>query len=262
MIQRRRQLRNELRQAPQSGPWQAPPELLRSVPRPARLTGAGKIVAGFAVFLAAAALASGVLLYAFATRDQARNARRASEGVSTQAEVYRLSRTGGDHPERVVRYRYTAGGRVYNGRVSMGLRESADLEVGSPLTVQYLPDDPGRSWLPGRLGGVPVWTIAVVPPPLACWSFLIAALLRRQRRLLREGHVAGGRVVEVKRVHTGHHSGYRMVYEYTTLSGAVCTRRLDVSHKPLPAGSALAVIYDPDRPQRSAPYPFPLVTVR
>jgi hypothetical protein len=238
--------------------WQAPLELLCSVPRPVCLTAAGKVVTVLAVMLAAGALSSGVLLYTAATRDQARAARLESEAVTTQAEVVRLGLTRGDHPRRLLTYRYTVDGRFFQGRTTLRSSDRRPFEIGSPLTIRYQNSNPKVSWTPGGLGGVPVWTVAIVPPSLLFPACVLAFLIRKQRWLASEGRVARGRITETRRVHTGEHRGYRVFYEFTDLSGATRTGRFDKNKKPLPVGSALTVVYDPNSPRRSAPYPFAL----
>lgn len=242
-----------------AGEWHAPPELLRSVPRPVCLTAAGKAVAVVAVMLAAGALASGVLLFTGARRDQARAARLEREAITTQAEVIRLGRTRGEHPRRVLTYRYSVDGHVFQGRTTLRPGDRRLFEIGSPLTVRYQSSNPKVSWTPGGLGGVPVWTVAVVPPSLLFPAWMLGFLIRKQRWLASEGRVARGSITQTRRVHTGHHSAYRVSYEFTDLSGATHPGRYDKNRRPLPVGAALVVVYDPNSPRRSAPYPFSLV---
>lgn len=212
-----------------------------------------------AVVLAAGAVVSGVLLFVGARRDQARAARLEGEAVTTQAEVIRLGLTRGDHPRRVLTYRYTVDGRALQGRTTLRPSDRRFFEIGSPLTVRYQRSSPRVSWTPGGLGGVPVWTIAVVPPSLLFPAWLIGFLIRRQRWLASEGRVARGWITQTRRVHTGHHSGYKVYYQFTELSGATHPGRYDKNKRPLPVGSLLTVVYDPNNPRRSAPYPFSLV---
>jgi len=228
---------------------QIPAELMRSSPRPVRLTGGGRAVATLALALAAGAAFSGPWLYALA-EDSAERRREAA--VSTTAEVVRVDR------ERFT-YSYAAAGRVYQGRARYRRRSPP----GNGVVVHYRPSDPARSWLAGREPqGLPFWLVPVAPAGLALAALALGFALRRQRALLSEGYAALARVTEARRVRTGTHSGsgYRVDYEFRTLSGASRSGHFDDSKKP-PPGSLLIILYDPDQPRRQARYPLSLVRI-
>ncbi len=226
-----------------------------SLPRDVRLTAAGAVVAMLAVILAAGSLASGVLLYVFSTRDQARNRQYERDARTAEAEVIRIVRHGGEHPWREAIYRYAVSGREYEGRAGA----AKSVEAGSRIPVRYLASEPERSWLPGQLGGVPVWLVAAVPPPLAIGALAIARAVRRQRRLLAGGRIAEARITGSRRVRRGEHTGYRITYEFRTLSGALRTGSYERSRRPLETGGTVTIVYDPDEPRRSALYPLNFV---
>jgi hypothetical protein len=62
-----------------------------------------------------------------------------------------------------------------------------------------------------------------------------------------------------KKVRHQHGSYYQVSYEFRTMSGAMRSGRYD-SHKGPPAsGTTIQVVYNPDRPEHSMPYPLGLV---
>jgi hypothetical protein len=164
-------------QAPVSG---IPSELVSSRPRPVRLTSAGRLVAGIGTLLPVAALLSGCLLYALATR--------------------------GDGPR-----------------------------------------------------GVPYWASPVVAIGLALSALARLYTLRRQWMLLSEGRGALARVTRSKKVRSRHGPRYVVYYEFRLMSGAVSSGHDTSTKSPPLDGTTICVVYDPDRPNRSARYPLALV---
>lgn len=242
--------------------WTAglPPELMRSAPRPVRLTLAGRVLAGIALLLSLAAPVAGVFLYDAAQRDRARLERMRREAVAAEAEVIQTGFTRDQQRRRWILYQYRVGDRLYRGRVTLRRGPVQGVEPGSRLKIGYLPEEPSRSWLPGREpSGLPVWVALVVP--LSVWSSApwLAWAIRRQWRLLAEGRAALGSVTRIERVRgTGGVS--RLHYEFPLLSGARGAGFFDSSSRRVPAaGAPVVVVYDPDNPRRNARYPFSLV---
>ncbi len=246
---------------PEAHAWQAPPELMRAV-REVRKTGAGKLVAGIAVALAAGAVVGGAWLYALAGRDADFRVRIDREAIPARAEVLELRRTRGDDPKHIIRYRYTAGGQVYTGSTNVNGAYWRSLQLGSRIPIRYFPSQPEESWVRGyEPAGVPRWAAALAAAACAVSAALIRHILGRHRALLEHGRAALAQVTRVRKVSTGESKGYRVYYDYTVLSGARRTGRYHVSRKPPAVGSTLTVIYDRDEPQRSAPYPLKLWSV-
>jgi hypothetical protein len=108
----------------------------------------------------------------------------------------------------------------------------------------------------------------LVVAPLALMGGAAAGLgllftIRRQRRLLSEGQAAIARVMKstTRRRGNGHgtHTVHRVVYEFQLRPGGVRTGRFETQKTAPPIGGEFVVLYDPDRPERSARYPLPLV---
>ncbi len=243
--------------------WQAPAELLRSVPRETRFTAAGKTLAGIATALVLGAVFGGVGLYVAATRDAARFHQLESQSVLTAAEVVGFGPTHGDDRRRVITYQYSHLGQTHTGRVDMRRERWRTLRVGSQIVVRYVPANPGISWLRGyEPKGVPLWAAVVFPACALLVAWLIAHSLHRQRGLLAEGRPAPAQVTQAKKVQTNKSRAFRVSYEFKILSGATRTGYFDVQKDPPPTGSTFTVLYHPEEPKRNARYPLSLVRTR
>jgi hypothetical protein len=245
---------------PQTQVSEIPPELVSSRPRPVRLTGTGRLVAGIGVLLPVAALMSGFWLQEQAVRGRALREAVDEQGISAQAVVTELTRMRGKQSRYFVRYRYVAGERLYQRRASVGRGYWANLRQGSPIVVRYLPSRPEQSWIRGyEPRGVPFWAGPVVALSLALFALAPWYTLRWQRMLLTEGRGALAQVTRSKKVRSQHGPHYVVSYEFRLLSGSVRSGRYSSTKSPPPDGATICVLYDPDRPNRSAPYPLTLV---
>jgi hypothetical protein len=244
-------------QAPVS---EIPPELVSARPRPVRLTGTGRLVAGIGVLLPVAALMSGFWLHDQAVRDRALREAVDEQGIVAQAVVTELTRTLGKQSRYFVRYRYFAGERFYMRRASVGRAYWTGLRQDSRLLVRYLPSRPEQSWISGyEPRGVPFWAGPVVAVGLALLACVPWYALRRQRMLLTEGNGALAQVTRSKKVRSQHGTHYVVYYEFRLMSGAASSGRYTSTKSPPPDGTTICVVYDPDRPNRSARYPLTLV---
>jgi hypothetical protein len=81
--------------------------------------------------------------------------------------------------------------------------------------------------------------------------------VRRERQLLENGRPAAA-IVTGQRKHRSSEGGTHrsITYEFRLLSGASGKGTSSTSSKPPAIGSVICVVYDPDRPRRSKPYPF------
>jgi hypothetical protein len=245
---------------PQAPLSEIPSELVSSRPRPVRLTGTGRLVAGIGALLPVAALLSGFWLQEQSVRDRALRQEVDNQGIVAQAVVTELTRTRGKDSRYFVHYRYFASERLYQGRASVGRGYWTSLREGSLLTVRYLPSRPEQSWIRGyEPRGVPHWAGPVVALSLALLTCAPWYALRRQRMLLAEGRGALAQVTRAKKVRSQHGAHYVVYYEFRLMSGAVASGRYTSRRSPPPVGMTICVVYDPDRPNRSAPYPLTLV---
>ena len=235
------------------------PALPDSRPRPVRLTGTGWFMAVFGMLLLVGAPVAGLSLHALAVRERALREAIDTEGVRASAVVSALTRTQGDKPRFYVVYRYEAAGRSHQGRVNVSRSYWNQLRVGSSFTVRYLPAEPGRSWVRGFEPGTPFWA-----GPLAALSMAVAGMLpwlaiRRQWMLLAEGRPAQAQVTLSKKVRHQHGMKYQVGYEFRLMSGATRSGRYESQKSPPANGTTIQVVYNPDRPEHSMPYPLALV---
>lgn len=237
-----------------------PDELQGSLPRHVRLTGWGIALAVLTVVMAAAAVAAAILLSILHQHQDRQRQIRQRDAVAIQAEVVNVRLQGGDHPRRIVTYRYEVDGRLYGGTVSFGRRERLDITEGRLIPVAYVPAEPHTSWMVGREPKLfPLILIPLLSVGLLAGAAGMALGLRRQWILLSEGRPALATVLDHKKVHRDKHNVYRITYEFHTLDGARKTGAFDVGSKPPAVGTILPIIYHRDNPGRAAKYPFALV---
>jgi hypothetical protein len=83
--------------------------------------------------------------------------------------------------------------------------------------------------------------------------------IRRQWMLLAEGRPAQAQVTVFKKVRHQHGTQYQVSYEFRTMSGATRSGRYTSQKSPPASGTTIQVVYNPDRPEHSMPYPLALV---
>jgi hypothetical protein len=240
--------------------YSPPTELSRSAPRDLRLTHRGRVLIVLAWLIASAAVPCGALLYRVARQDFDAAAAFDEHAVSTTAVVDRLWRKKGDGNPTFAAFHFDAGGSRIAGEVRMRKAAWQELQVGAALPVRYLPDDPRHWRIAGaRPGGLPFWVAYLIPVVMITVSLACAAEVRRQRVLLAEGRVAPGRITAIKKHHGAHGAAHNEIaYEFPLLGGGTATGRASASKSSV-VGATISVLYDPDRPGRNRPYPFPLV---
>ena len=239
-----------------------PPGLERSRPREVRLTAAGKAMVMAAVLFFAGAVFAGVALQQLGRRQLAAQRVMVEDGIDVTGEVTRLWRGSDDSKQPWVAYRFEADGRAYEGRAKISLSKWRSLTVAAGLPIRYVPAAPEQSVLAGRLPRVmPLWLPYLIAIAIAAIGWLCLFALRRERRLLMEGRPAPAVVIKHVKHHSQHGTMVTTTYEFPLLNGAIATGKSGTSRKPLPIGSVICVVYDPDWPKRSKPYPMPLVRV-
>ena len=133
--------------------------------------------------------------------------------------------------------------------------------VRRTITAQR-PSEPGRSWLQGYgPREQPVWAAAILPTAGVPGALLIVFLLRRQKRLLKEGRAVMARVISTEKT-SKYEDSWRVTYSWTLLNGAVRKAHLSRTAKPAGSASFVPVVYDPDQPERHSVYPLSLVRLR
>ena len=239
-----------------------PPELERSAPRDVQLTGGGRALIVAAWLLVGAAIPAGGALYFEAWRDATAAADMDRRGVSAPAVVDRLWRKSGDGKPAFAAFHFDVNGARIDGQSRLQLSAWRELRQGSTVRVRYLPENPHRFVVDGaRQSRMPFVLSYIISSLLAGLGLLCAAAVRAQRRLLSEGRPARAVVTQVQKHHSSHGTSHRsMGYEFPTLAGTTVKGKAAIG-KPPEVGTAICVVYDPERPGRNRPYPFPLVTV-
>lgn len=237
-----------------------PPELLRSPPRDVMLTAGGRALSVVSLVLFAAALIVGIGIYREASRQAELQRTFDRDSASVVAAVTRLWRRSDD---RWVAYRFDVEGREYVGQQKIRSSWWRTLQSGSSIGIRYLPGDPSHNVVAGaERGALPMFLAFLLPAAMCTIAVLCQVLLNSQRRLLMEGRPAPALVTAVVTHNTSHGGSHRSIkYTFPLLSGAIATGKSEAPRKTPAVGSVLCVVYDADRPNRSRPYPFPLVKV-
>ena len=237
--------------------WTPPEGLNRSWPRPTALTGRGIAMYAMSALFVVGGVIGGVLIARQIRGQQAQERLIRAEGRETGGVVTRLWRGGGKSDEHRVAYRFTVDGRDRTGRATIGSGYWSSLRDGSPIAVRYLPSNPAHCY---PSASPPEPTPAFVPF-LFGGVFIVCGVLmplkvRRQRHLLEDGRPAPAVVTRMRRWRTQHGAHNVVYYQFALPEGGVCKGRCNVEGKVLPKDSVICILYDPDNPRRSAPYPL------
>jgi hypothetical protein len=242
--------------------WVAPDRLDRSRPRFVKLTGRGRALVFFSVFLSLGGLGVAIGLNGIAARQSAEAALLSREGTIAEGKVYRTSRIRNERNQVLIDYSFIAGGRRYRKEIKVSGREWQRLTAGSPIAVRYARGRPELNY-PLGLGPerVPEW----LPGPIAVLLFLCGLFmlypLRKQKHLLEYGRVTDGTVTRHGKVTKSSHGreiGTQYFYEFRLISGALREGKA-IARVPPAIGSRIAILYDAEEARKNAPYPLPLV---
>jgi hypothetical protein len=236
--------------------WTPPDGLERSRPREVRLTAAGRGLVFAVVALWLAAVGAWIGLQLVIARGASESRLFRAEAVDAQAEVTRLWRAGDNKRKYRVAYRFEASGRIHERQARVSASTWRALEVGGPLAIRYVPSRPELSFARGDGPDVPPFFLPyVLAGVLGVGACLMPLPLIAQRRLLAEGRPARGQVTR----HTRDQHGTKVHYEFRTLAGSRASGKAGPVRKPAAVGSAVCVLYEPDRPGSNMLYPTSLV---
>ena len=230
-----------------------------TVPRDVRLTANGRALVVLAIVFVAAAIAAAIVLPLVRMHQQATRDRVDREAVAADATITRITPMKGEHPRRVIAFRYTAADGVHESTVRLDEEDERDAVEGGRLRIFYRSSRPAQSWLPGDEPPVlPLWLVPLIPVVPLLVAALIAWRVRRDCVLLAEGRFAPARVISTNKVSRSHHHAYQVKYEFTTLSGATVTASTERG-RPLPADMTnVTIVYHRENPRWNAIYPLPL----
>lgn len=236
--------------------WKRPGELAGSGPRETRLApgGVALTILSFLMF------AGGIAIYVFLSRQLAReSAERAAldaGSIEVQATITRHWRADDKDHTPMIAYQFEHQGHLYHGTSSTPDKRWENLDVGSPISIRFVPDRPEVShpsdW---QVEVMPRWMPAGMGALLAVFGLLPRLLIRRQRGLLRDGRAAPARVTGHRRIK----QGYALLYEFALPEGGTRKGRGGQTRHPPEVGSVITILYDPENPKRNAPYPLEMV---
>jgi hypothetical protein len=231
------------------------------VPRDVRLTAGGKFVYIVAVVLLVASVVAGVVLRVRGVQENDERQQLIERGAGVDAQIVKLWRTSNEQKQPWVAYRFTVDGRDHQGQARVSLTKWRTLEVGAVLPIRYVPERPDLSAPDGiERRALPLWVPFLAATPLVLGGLVCLYVVRRERQLLENGRPAPAIVTGHHKHHSSHGGTHRSItYEFRQLSGAPAKGKSSTSSKPPAIGSVICVVYDPDRPRRSKPYPFQLV---
>ena len=238
--------------------WKPPEGLDRSWPRRTALTRPGIRLCVFSAVFLAGGLIGVVAGARQSRRGQVEANRMRAEGRDTEGVVTRMWLGGQDYTICSLEYRFTVDGRVYRGSADVEKGFWHSLGVGMPLAVRYLPSAPAHNYPSAHPPYSAVWAATLLFGFMAALGAGPPFKLRRERRLLENGRPAPALVTRLRKRRCTQ-PGYTLYYEFALLEGGVCQGRCRVDRKPMPEGSVICILYDPDDPCRSAPYPLSLV---
>lgn len=239
-----------------------PEELIRSTPREIELTVSGKLIVGLAFFLVVAGIGGGAFLYDKANGGAVRARNLQLEGNTTQGEITRVRGPAGKRRNVIVSYRYFVDGQPYDNNRTLSLAYRRRFQTGQFVSVRYLPSDPGFNSLEEfRPDTTPAWAAAALPIALSAIAGIIVLVLRKQSRYLSEGRPAIAKVYKIEKRWTGRHRTNRVHYEYSEIGGNPQTGYYSKRWSPPQPGKEFIVLYLPDSPHRSVPYPLGFVRV-
>jgi hypothetical protein len=213
------------------------------------------------VFLLLPGLVFGILGLSLAISD----ARFASDGTTVQGIVLSKdirSATNSTGTSHSVRYRFTLpDGRAFEGSNLVDVRDWERLEEGGPIAIDYLASDPSSNRTASS--GSPVWEVLLLglaTAALLAGGYLVlrgTRTLMEDRRLLRVGVRARATIgaIEPTNIWINRRVQWEIAYRYLDVVGHAHERQSwtmpELQAKEFSRGSHGAILYDPERPERS-----------
>jgi len=235
--------------------WTPPDGLGCSGPRPVSLTWRGNTLIALTLVFVIGAPALGIYLGGVGRRQTEEQRRLRDEGRPADASVTRAWIANTRERQHWIAYRFEYGGRIYTHSVLASTKIWQSFPKGSTIAVRFVPSQPTISHpIAWDARPLPFWFAYLIAGIVAAPALLMPIPLRRQIRLLAEGHSAPGRVTRVKKTN----KAIVVRYEFSLPSSAMVQGRANAS-KPPAEGAPLCVLYDAENPRRNAIYPLSLV---
>ena len=229
--------------------WTPPRELTRALPRETRILGLGRLQAilGWGMLLGAA-----VFFLAVRTEGQHQAARiemLRTQGRETDSRITSLWRRGKSSTPMVA-YAFTVNGARISGDSEAPRSLWLRMRVADHLPVRFVPSNPAVNH-PTEWAEVanPAWLPFLLPALFVPLGIFVLRSLKQQRRLVAEGMPAAGAITGCYRTK----NGWLAHYQFRTKDGAVVRGRSQVYSK-FAEGTAVCVLYLPEKPQKSQLY--------
>jgi hypothetical protein len=166
------------------------------------------------------------------------------------ATVTNFSAGRGGHA--TVSYTFTLHGAVYTGSAELPHRSAPVFDKSDQIVIRYLPSDPSinhpETWEWSGIMDMDAMLVGIFLAGCGCALFVFS---RRNRKLARFGKPALATVIGCTRVDRQ----FRIDYEFRTEDQAPM-KGLSFSNEPCDTGSRLCILYLPQNPSRSTPYPL------
>jgi len=224
-----------------------PRELTGSTPRQVRLMGNGVKAVILGAFLLAIATAVGILLCTNAVKQIHRRTALRRDGRVVVGEV---TREGGRRVS-FVEYTFTVRGSAFSGWAQLPDDLLGRIRKSDHIFVRFLPADPAinhpDAW---------EWSVLFDSVPIVEFAFFLAAggsffaILFTERRFVREGRPTVATVTSCKR----RERLFFLEYDFSKEDGT-SIKGSGESRSPRKIGSNIYVLYLPQSPHRSRPYP-------
>jgi hypothetical protein len=234
-----------------------PAELFCELPRPVRLTAAGKFLSALLILLAFATPCVGIFTFGASYRESHTRTLLREQGDVIAGNVTRVWETGSRSRSYGIEYRFNYGSVEHRASVTAPFRIWSTLRPREKISILVLPADPTIShpaaW---ESDDNPLVIPCIVVPNMALWCFGLWSSVRLQYQLLSNGLPALGRV-------TGcHRAGKRIVLicEFRIFDGTIVKTKYN-NAKRRTVGTPVCILYDRDTPRRNAIYPLSLVRV-
>ena len=233
--------------------WKAPPELAWALPRPVQLKAGGIAMWSMVVVFTLGSVGLGAYLSSLAKRQTEAVEGLKAAGVEADATVISVNKIRGNNQRSRVEYRFSYRGRDYTNSFTSESRRARSLESGNHIPVRFLPSNPRAAHAIGwERGPMSPWLAIAVACSLLIPAAAFAYRLRWERRLLEEGTPTSAMVV----AHSRTQHGVVVQYEYALPSGGMKTARSGPMRRAPDIGDQICILYDPENPRRSTPYPM------
>ena len=237
--------------------WSAPYELTRALPREVERTGRGTFMVVMAAIFMLATIPFFLIIHNQRQKQVTRIESLRERGRDTTATVARLYHEGKSSTP-MVEYTFDAGVSRVKGQASTPSAVWHALQVGNPLPVRFLAEDPSvnhpSGWTEQPL---PVGFEFAIPVLFLLVGGLFAWDVRAEASLLENGVPAPAVVTKCSRTK----GGYVVRYRFRMKDGTPHKGASQLPQRQEP-GAPLLALYDPEKPRRNKTYPLRLYRLR